>query len=104
MTAKCNTIQMKYRIEVNYDLDSANSLSNLIRTVTIKKKFSCLAECSKMENCKTASFSVQESTCKLYDKLEIDATPVKIQSNGRNLYFKKSINVTIEYLLIENSY
>ena len=89
---KCQSLQFQYKMETDCDLDWTNSLSNLIRTLPVKIQTFCLAECNKMANCKTASFSVQESICRLYDKSQQDAGAVKVTSIGKKAFFKRRMN------------
>ena len=86
--------QSHFQMETDCDLDSTNSLSNLVKAISTREKLSCLMECNRMSNCKSASFSSLDSTCRLYDKSQLDAAAVKVPLSGRNLYFKKSKSPT----------
>ena len=79
----------KCSIEIDLDLDLVTCLPNQIRTISMNKKFNCLAECTKLSNCKAVSLSTKDTICRLYDTSQSDAAFLKVTSIGRNLYFKK---------------
>ena len=91
---ECQSRSHHFQMETDCDLDSTNSLSNLLKAIPARKKFDCLSECNRMLNCKSASFSSLDSVCRLYDKSQFDAAAVKVPLSGRNLYFKKSKSPT----------
>ena len=87
---ECQPMRSNFQIENNCDLNSTNSLSKLIKSVTVREKLDCLMECNKIDNCKSVSFSSLDCTCRLYAKSQQEAGQVKISSIGRNLHFKIS--------------
>ena len=87
-------IKSQFQMETDCDLDPTNSLSNFVKSVRTREKLDCLMECNRMSNCKSASFSSLDSTCRLYNKSQLDAAAVKVPLLGRNLYFKKGKSAT----------